>query len=202
MNLIKFFTNKKNLHDFAKNHNLQVIEIEQTHSNNFVIYDKSSDFDHKDKDAVISDVSDTMLCVRTADCLPILISIDNKVICAIHAGRKGTQSTILKKVLTFLVDKYQLKNTTTNKIKIFFGPAICKDCYEIDREKKLHFDLVEENKKQILTVLNNDEFVLEIDSRCTLHSSPQLHSYRRSGKGVPMNYSCIFNKSITKKPQI
>lgn len=194
----KFFTNRNDLLNFAKNINLEIVEIEQTHSANFVVFKKTNNFDIKNKDAVITTEPNTLLCVRTADCLPILISSERKahnktetIIAAVHAGRKGTQQNILKNVLSFLVDKYQIDKKMDNKIQIFFGPAICKNCYEIDREKKLHFDLLEENKKQILSVLNNDEFSLEIDNRCTLHSEPQLHSYRRTGKGVPMNYSCI-----------
>ena len=82
-------------------------------------------------------------------------------------------------------------NRHASELEIWFGPAICKDCYQIDRATNLHYDLFQENIKQLeeLFPINNIKF--HKSDRCTLYHNDQLHSYRKTGKGVKMNYSLI-----------
>jgi len=149
----------------------------------------------KSIDACYTTLPNTFLSVKTADCLPILISGTSKTavpfIAAAHAGRKGTQKKILLKLLNTLFQTYHW-----TQLNIWFGPAICVDCYQIDRKTHTHFDLITQNKQQIdlctaQNTLSSSTVTLTIANHCTLHENQTYHSYRKSGPGVPMNYSFI-----------
>lgn len=137
-------------------------------------------------DAVITTQPNLGLIVRTADCLPILIAHPSGLIAAVHAGRKGTQAGILYKTLKKIKRQFGLHD----QVHIWFGPHICADCYQIDRETNLHYDLKKENLKQIVSVYLDSQVKVALSEGCTLES-PALHSYRQTGAGVPMNYAGI-----------
>ena len=197
--------------------NFSVVKMEQVHGSNFIeISDKNFPPESKTitipkVDAVITTKKNILLSVKTADCLPILIHWENKNneqgIAAIHSGRAGTEKKILTKVLLHLKKKYGVGegNNSTNKnitqheqITIWLGPAICKKCYQINEETDLHYDLYQKNIDQIEAVFPNRNgqnlpFDLKIirSEHCTLHDNNLFYSYRKTGKGVLMNYSLI-----------
>lgn len=165
-------------------------------------------------DACFTAHKNLFLSVKSADCLPILISgfgykkqkIDNiqianfEFVAAAHAGRKGTNL----KILAVLLDKLQSKYNIVHALKInnqilnvWLGPAICEKCYQIDTQKDIHYNLIEENKKQLFEFftkhnLEHQQFLnLEIENHCTLHEPEKYYSYRATGPGVKMNYSLI-----------
>lgn len=152
----------------------------------------------KNVDACFTSLKNTFLSIKTADCLPITIAGSNKdstlFVAAAHAGRKSTQEKILFKILEKLNQTYDFEHLAT--LNIWFGPAICFDCYQIDKKTNLHFNLIEENKKQLNnflkeTKINKKVVNLEITQECTLHQNEKYYSYRATGKGVKMNYSFI-----------
>lgn len=188
------------------------VRMEQVHSATVTNLDEKPLQDSQEillpqTDACFTSQPSTTLIVRTADCLPILLSAyttdeagSTRFVAAAHAGRKGTQQNILYKLLEELAVSYSFSEILAkpaSKLSVWFGPAICVDCYQIERETDTHFDLIAENKKQLLRFCTDHQIdfknkvKLEIDSRCTLHSKQQLHSYRRTGPGVQMNYSAI-----------
>ncbi|MBI9069589.1 MAG: laccase domain-containing protein, partial [Salinivirgaceae bacterium] len=63
----------------------------QTHSaNNKIVHENSADQIFNDTDALITNISGKVLCIKTADCAPILLyNAKSSVIAAIHAGWKG-----------------------------------------------------------------------------------------------------------------
>jgi len=127
--------------------NASLIRMNQTHSNHVHYISKTQTQFIEDTDAIYTDKKGVLLAVRTADCLPILVYHPKSVLAGIHAGRKGTESQITTNTLKTMKDHFKLNGGFT----YFLGPAICKNCYEIDHEKKLHFDLISENKKQIFS---------------------------------------------------
>lgn len=81
-------------------------------------------------DAMITDVPDLVLGIRTADCLPILmVDPSRKVIAAVHAGRAGTALRITPKVLKVMEEAF---GCSPRDLRIAFGPSIGSCCYEID----------------------------------------------------------------------
>lgn len=221
---IKFFGKNKTLNDVSKDKkfgDFSILKMQQVHGNDFVELNGVNKnqwmtkslahgkiIETPDVDAVITNQKNILLTVKTADCLPILIyfsdSNKSEIIAAIHSGRVSTEKKILTKVLEHLKLKYKIDklliNSPTAKLTIWFGPAICKKCYQINQEKNIHYDLYQKNLDQIREVFPKYNIKLRSKSSkiriikskfCTLHHNELFNSYRKSGKGVQMNYSVI-----------
>lgn len=68
------------------------------------------------------------LCVKTADCVPILLyELNNNVACAIHAGWKGTVSGICENSVRTIKSRYP-----NCRFIAAIGPHIRECCYEVD----------------------------------------------------------------------
>lgn len=167
-----------------------IVLMQQVHSATITPIEPNGHMTILNTDGVITTTPNTTLIVKTADCLPILIAQPNGTITAIHAGRKGTENGILSKTLNILLTTYHLQTCS-----IWFGPHICVDCYQINRENNLHYDLVEENKKQIKKILNKSQYKLTVSDECTSCSNDLYYSYRKDAPlNSRLNYSAITNK--------
>ncbi len=83
-------------------------------------------------DAMMTDVPNLVLGIKTADCLPILIvDIQKKVISAIHSGRQGTALEITRKVLRKMKEEW---GCSLENLIVTLGPSIGSCCYEIDEK--------------------------------------------------------------------
>jgi polyphenol oxidase len=141
-------------------------------------------------DALFTKEKGIGISVKSADCLPILIYHPMKMIGVIHAGRKSTELNILPRVLGAIKKTYKI----SNGFKIWFGPCICASCYQIDKEKDLHYDLISENKKQLKDILTQSSYQLDSFSACTACRNDLFFSYRKEGKFSGRLYSYIFLK--------
>ena len=137
-------------------------------------------------DAIITKVVGLPLVVLVADCLPILIS-GGSVVGAVHAGRKGILNDIISKTVL------AMRNLGARELKANIGPAICRDCYEVDLQMyenalsqraelatspELHcLDLVAAAKSQLQS-LGVETTSVDI---CTAHDT-NYFSYRRDGQ--------------------
>ncbi len=83
-----------------------------------------------DADALYTTDSGIGLAVFHADCVPILIYVDNTpLICAIHAGWQGTIKEITSKVISQLIKEEHIDPT---HIHAYIGPCISQKNFEID----------------------------------------------------------------------
>ena len=83
-------------------------------------------------DAIITDLPEIPIAVRTADCLPvILFHPDKRVIAVVHAGRKGTLLKIARKVVEKMEKDYDISSKT---LLAGLGPSIKECCYEVGDE--------------------------------------------------------------------
>ncbi|MBP7875975.1 polyphenol oxidase family protein [Candidatus Woesebacteria bacterium] len=181
----------QNLSRFQSRHaDKKLIRLNQKHTKTCLILDTDS-ADSTDlqapADAILTDRTDVILSVHTADCLPIILYHPSGVIGAIHAGRKGTESGILEQTLHSLKARWGV----TQDVSLWFGPAICKDCYQIDRGLDLRYDLRAKNKVQAEHVFTNKSIEIIDSEHCTAHSNNDWFSYRKEGKGVQNNDSYI-----------
>ena len=122
--------------DFCKRQKL--VMPMQTHTSNVVWISERIAFESHDgkpspilpdTDALITDMPDIAIGVRTADCVPILLYADDiHAVAAIHAGWKGTLKGIVDNAIDMLVEK----RAKTTRIYACFGPSVCHKCYEID----------------------------------------------------------------------
>ncbi len=132
------------------------------------------------------------LLVYSADCLPILFYLsDVKIVGAIHAGWRGTQSQILSKSLKKLQAKYK---ANLQYAFISLGPCISRKNYEVSedvfqkfspqarlqKQEKFYVGIREANYEQARQAgvpLENIEMV----PYCSFEMKNWFYSYRRDG---------------------
>lgn len=80
-------------------------------------------------DALISNTPDVLLTVKTADCVPVLIGDSHaRAFAAVHAGWRGTSSSIVKLAVQSLEREYGAR---PENIRAAIGPAANACCYEV-----------------------------------------------------------------------
>ena len=140
-----------------------------------------------------------LLCVKTADCVPILLcDSENRVAAALHAGWRGSFSDIVGKGIESMI----ALGAEAGNIVAAIGPAICRDCFEVgdevvaELEKSLGKEYVDEycavsgGRAHIdLKALNRglllrrgvDEARIDVCSDCTCEHPDRYFSHRRMG---------------------
>lgn len=98
----------------------------QTHSDHVCWMDEAGR--PEDTDAVIVSKSGLCACVKTADCIPVLVydSAERKV-AAIHAGWRGTVARIVAKTIS-------LMDSAPENLHAIIGPGISQDSFEVGDE--------------------------------------------------------------------
>jgi len=173
-NLIKnvVFQNK---HKSQKDLNIgSYADMNQTHSDVVLEIDKYGKYE---ADALVTETENLKLVVKTADCMPVILS-DGVKVGVIHIGWKGLENKIFFKT----VKKFNLKN-----LKISIGPHAQKCCYEIKDDlvqKFPEFIFIKEDKKyldlskEIVNFCIDNNLELENSSQCTIDNN-SFNSYRR-----------------------
>jgi polyphenol oxidase len=157
-----------------------------------------------DCDALTTRLTNVLLAIQTADCLPVLIA-DTKsmAMAAIHAGWRGTAGRITERTVA---DLMQSHGVNPRNCIAALGPTACAACYEvgedvIERYKKefgywrnlfvnfkeggkAHLDIRAANIQQ-LAFCGFTEDRIHLAEYCTMHRNDLFFSYRREGKGQP-----------------
>lgn len=174
----------------------QIVFPKQTHSSNIGIV-KSVNEIFPDTDALITNVPGICICVRTADCTPIILYDPvQKAIAVIHSGWKGTVQRISMKTIRIMHKEF---GTNPENIIAGIGPSIGPEVYEVGPElieqfnklfkgnhiitpiinsEKGFLNLWEANK-QILIESGIPEDNIEISGMCTFSNSELFYSARR-----------------------
>ena len=174
---------------------LPVIKMNQTHSNHVRWIEALSDQREvivPDTDALLTGLPDVVLCVKTADCLPILLTHPEGLIGVIHAGREGTE----KKIVISTLNQALSRVSTAKGFEFWLGPAICKTCYQIDASYDLHYDLIEENTRQIHQCLPKMSPRIVAVNRCTMCEEDVFFSYRREKEKAGRMMGLIARQSL------
>jgi polyphenol oxidase len=184
--------------------NSKLFLVNQIHSDKIFILDDanlaSNESVKVSADALLTHLSGKPLGIFTADCLPVLIYDPRvKVIGAIHAGRKGSEQSIILKVIREMERVY---GSRPEELLAGIGPAIGGCCYEVDEDciqpfmkmfpgkidwfreglpGKYFLNLMAINKMQgeHAGLLRENIFSMH---HCTCCSTQNLFSYRREGK--------------------
>ncbi len=90
---------------------------------------------YPEADAIVTDRPDLWLAVKTADCVPVLLSCPQAV-AAVHCGWRGLQQDILAKTIEVLQNDLGVSSTD---IHMMIGPCIRQHNYEVENEFKTHF---------------------------------------------------------------
>jgi len=192
--------NRKVIASFLKSDkNLHFIVANQTHSDNIKIISKketkgwqSLENAIEDCDALITNETDIVLTILTADCVPVLLyDNEKKVVAAVHAGWKGTKAKIVAKTVLKMIEMYDCE---PKHIMAGIAPSIGSCCYEVGEDVAKHFfdtpdgsrkvgekymlDLPFINKKQLLDV-GLKEGNIEMSNVCTACEVDRYFSYRK-----------------------
>lgn len=101
----------------------QVDEVPATIPTNFTAGD------WPEGDAHITTLKNVALCIRTADCVPVLIST-GKMVAALHAGWRGLEFEIIQKAVL----KMRALGAEPRDLKAVVGPHIGKASFEVGRD--------------------------------------------------------------------
>lgn len=169
-----------------------IVSCRQIHSDVIKIVDESMrGTEVPDCDALITNVPNLPLLIRTADCVPVVLFDEcRRVVANIHSGRVGTQKQIVRKTVEMMQSQF---GSSPSDIIAAMGPHICGKCYEVDaacasefgeqfvvgfsKDQKPLIDIASACKEQLESsgVYSKNIFISDI---CTAESS-EWPSWRR-----------------------
>ncbi len=128
----------------------RVVYAKETHSGSICIISREDPFEklvHIDErysvkgpggyDAVVTADPGILICLRTADCLPLfLYDRKNHVAAMAHNGWRGVCSGIAVNTVDVMKKNF---GTDPENIIAAIGPCICGNCYEVGEELLDHF---------------------------------------------------------------
>lgn len=149
----------------------------------------------QDTDAMITNIPQVVLCIKTADCLPLfLYAPDKKVVGIAHIGWKGALAQLPLKTIQRMQEEYDVDVTT---ILAVIGVGCGECCYEISMELagkfptdfimkqadgKIYLNLKEFVKNQILMSGLSDSQI-EVSSMCSICNS-DIYFSSRAQQGI------------------
>ena len=172
----------------------QLATVKQVHSSTCVAAEGRSGV-LGEADALLENRPGSVVAVKTADCIPVLLADDrNRAVAAVHAGWRGTAARIVENAVAAMAARF---GTVPAGLHAAIGPGIGKCCYEVGPEVaaqfglqgRAHLDLAEENRRQLLNTGIPIEHVY-VSWLCTM-CGPEFHSFRRDRESAGRMYSFI-----------
>ena len=155
-------------------------------------------------DSVITNIPGIMMCITTADCLPLFLYDTVHHAAAItHCGWRGTASGIASNTIRKMGELY---GSESADIIAATGPCICGKCYEVGEELIDAFSTTfsDDEIKGFFTPKENGKYLLDnraavlcdisrlgitpdhiSDTGICSFESPGFASYRRDGRVIP-----------------
>jgi len=174
-----------------------LITPEQTHSCNVAIAQKNKSY--PDTDGLILTDPKLAVFLNFADCTPLIFYDEKQNIGAVsHAGWRGTEQKIGVLTIEKLVNEF---NSKLENIKILIGPAICQNCYNVQKDvfeklkntvnnfenlykikdKQIFVDLKNINKQQFIEIGIQQQNI-DLCPYCTCCNNDLFFSYRSENK--------------------
>ncbi len=113
----------------------RLLTVNQSHGDDILLLDQDNpDLSHfltVKADAIVTDQTEIMIGILTADCIPILVwHQETKVAAVIHAGWRGAANGLIPKVIKTIRTNF---DCTTSGLMAAIGPGIGAHNYEVDR---------------------------------------------------------------------
>ena len=145
-------------------------------------------------DALLENTPGSVIAVKTADCLPILlVDPPHRAVAAVHAGWRGTAARIAPAAIGAMRERF---GTDPVDLHAAIGPGIGKCCYEVGPEVMAqfggqgrgHLDLEAENVRQLVEsgVTRQRIYASHL---CTMCGRDEFHSFRRDREAAGRMYS-------------
>ena len=189
-----------------------ILSVKQVHGTDALVVDRPlADHDRFEGgwDALVTDQPGTMVAVRTADCVPVLVhDARRRVVAAIHAGWRGAVAGIVPKTLALMQARF---GADVERLHVSIGPSAGVCCYEVDepildevrsrfvwweavlrdhREGRARLDLKALIRRQALDCGIEGDRVTSVNV-CTICHADLFFSYRREGKVIGTMVSAI-----------
>lgn len=145
-------------------------------------------------DALVEKAPGTVVAVRTADCIPILLIDErNRAVAAVHAGWRGTAARIAEHAIAAMRERF---GTMPADLHAAIGPGIGKCCYEVGPEVaaqfgeqgRAHIDLPASNRAQLIQAGVTPSRVYA-SNLCTMCRADEFHSFRRDREAAGRMHS-------------
>ncbi len=172
---------------------VEVVEYEPFLGENRNAFLKNHFAGQRQADALVTQEPDTLLAIRVADCVPILLADESgKLVAAAHAGWRGVVSGVLKRTVRTMLEL----DAKASGICAAIGPCISAEHFEVGTEvaeafaradlapaiieqpgRKPHIDLVRALVMQLESL-----GVTRIDTtdRCSVRDAQEFFSHRRN----------------------
>jgi hypothetical protein len=185
---------------------LSIMTARQTHSTGrfFLEFPEQARGPQPACDAMTTQLTNVLLAIQTADCLPLLIGDPKSgAMAAIHAGWRGTADRITERTIA---DLMMLHGVDTRSAIAALGPLACAECYEVGEDVikqykdsfgywrrllvnfkengKAHLDVRAANIQQLLFCGFTQDRI-HVADYCTMHQTELFFSYRREANGQP-----------------
>jgi YfiH family protein len=145
-------------------------------------------------DALLEDRPGSVVAVRTADCIPILLVDERRrAVAAVHAGWRGTAARIACVAVAAMGRDF---GTRGEDLHAAIGPGIGKCCYEVGAEVAAQFggqgrgyiDLTSENRRQLEEAGVTGRRIYA-SNLCTMCRAGEFHSFRRDQNAAGRMFS-------------
>ena len=145
-------------------------------------------------DALLENTPGSIVAVKTADCIPLLLVDDeHRAVAAVHAGWRGTADGIARRAVEAMTARFGAK---PGALLAAIGPGIGNCCFEVGpevaarfgREGRVHIDLAEENRRQLMEAGVTPGRIYA-SNLCTMCGAGEFHSFRRDREAAGRMYS-------------
>ncbi|MGI8989090.1 MAG: peptidoglycan editing factor PgeF [Bryobacteraceae bacterium] len=158
--------------------------LKQVHSSK-VVHAEGRTGDAGEADALIDNSAGSVLAIKTADCVPILlVDPEHRAIAAVHAGWRGTAGKIVDETIRQMKRRF---DTNPGGLHAAIGPGIGECCFEvgpdvalelIGKRERAHVDLAGINWNQLSKAGLNQTRIYSA-GMCTVCLADEFFSYRR-----------------------
>lgn len=147
-------------------------------------------------DALLEDRAGSVIAVKTADCMPILLADERRrAVAAVHAGWRGTAARIVQAAIYGMTERF---GTRPEDLHAAIGPGIGACCYEVGPEVmerfggqgRGHLDLLAQNRRQLEESGVTPAHIYS-SQMCTMCRDGEFHSFRRDRETAGRLYSFI-----------
>lgn len=82
-------------------------------------------------DALVTDEKSLVLCINTADCVPVVLAdAETGIVGVAHSGWRGTAG----RIAAHTVRTMAALGAIPGRIRVALGPHICRDCFEVGED--------------------------------------------------------------------
>jgi len=145
-------------------------------------------------DALLENTEGSVVAVKTADCIPILLVDEARhAVAAVHAGWRGTAAGIAGRAVARMRERF---GSEPGDLHAAIGPGIGKCCYEVGPEVAEQFG--EQGRTFLdLAAINRGQLVdagvtasrIYASNLCTQCRPEEFHSFRRDRDDAGRLYS-------------